>query len=72
MYVCVCNAINCRTVKRVVQDGATSIAGVFKAAGKSPQCGRCFPTVRGMIEEHRCCQAPAGAVADAALALAAE
>ncbi|ACJ00785.1 (2Fe-2S)-binding protein [Rhodospirillum centenum] len=51
MYVCVCNAINCRTVKRCVDDGAASIGGVFKATGKTPQCGRCFSTMREMIAE---------------------
>ena len=49
MYVCICNAINCKTVRRTVEDGASSIAGVFKACGKTPQCGRCFTTIKEMV-----------------------
>lgn len=49
MYVCVCNAINCKTVRKAAEGGARSIAGVFKHAGKQPQCGRCFPMMREMI-----------------------
>lgn len=51
MYVCICNAINCKTVRRTVEDGASSIASVFKACGKTPQCGRCFTTIREMVGE---------------------
>ncbi len=68
MIVCVCNAINCRTVRHTVTGGASSVAGVFKGCGKNPQCGRCFPTIRGMINEH----APAAANAPAMMAAAAE
>lgn len=71
MYVCVCNAITCRTVRKTVEEGAASVGGVFKAAGKKPQCGRCFPMVRSMIADH----APACAGhddIDSGLAIAAE
>lgn len=59
MYVCVCNAINCKTVRKAAEGGATSISGVFKHAGKQPQCGRCFPTMREMIGATGCNDAPA-------------
>lgn len=67
MYVCVCNAINCKSVRRTVEEGAASVAGVFKACGKSPQCGRCFTTIREMVGE-----AAAHACNDMAPAIAAE
>lgn len=67
MYVCVCNAINCKTVRRAAENGAGTVAGVFKSVGKTPQCGRCFTTMRGMIEEH----APASCV-PVSVAVAAE
>lgn len=51
MYVCICNAINCKTVRHSVNNGAGSIASVFKACGKTPQCGRCFTTIREMVGE---------------------
>lgn len=66
MYVCVCNAINCKSVRRTVEEGAASVAGVFKACGKSPQCGRCFTTIREMVGE------AANACTDMAPAIAAE
>ncbi|MFV3131025.1 (2Fe-2S)-binding protein [Niveispirillum sp. KHB5.9] len=53
MYVCICNAINCKTVRKSVNDGAGSVASVFKSCGKTPQCGRCFTTIRDMVGESR-------------------
>jgi len=53
MYVCVCNAINCRTVRQAVSGGADSVSSVFKHSGKKPQCGRCFTMIRDMVEEGR-------------------
>lgn len=54
MYVCVCNAINCKSVRHSVENGAASVASVFKACGKMPQCGRCFTTIKDMVGEvHR-------------------
>ncbi|MQP66305.1 bacterioferritin-associated ferredoxin-like protein [Niveispirillum sp. SYP-B3756] len=49
MYVCVCNAINCKSVRRTVENGASSVASVFKACGKTPQCGRCVSMIRDMV-----------------------
>lgn len=68
MIVCVCNAINCKSVRRSVDDGARSIAGVFKSCGKTPQCGRCFTTIRGMVSE----AAPAAHHTGCTVAMAAE
>jgi len=53
MYVCICNAINCRTVRRTVDEGAANVSGVFKSLAKTPQCGRCFSTMRDIIAEQR-------------------
>lgn len=68
MIVCVCNAINCKSVRRSVDDGARSIASVFKSCGKTPQCGRCFSTIRGMVGEG----APASHNTGSMVAIAAE
>ena len=68
MYVCICNAINCKTVRHSVNSGAGSVAGVFKACGKTPQCGRCFSTIREMVGEGR----PANSCGDLVPAIAAE
>ena len=66
MYVCICNAINCRQVRRALDDGARSVAQVFQSADKRPVCGQCVPTMRDMIGE-RC-----AAEAESGFALAAE
>jgi bacterioferritin-associated ferredoxin len=42
MYVCLCNALKCRDVKAAAEAGARDVAGVFKACGAKPKCGRCF------------------------------
>lgn len=68
MYVCICNAINCKTVRHSVNNGAGSVAGVFKSCGKTPQCGRCFSTIREMVGESR----PANCGGDLSPAIAAE
>lgn len=68
MYVCICNAINCKTVRHSVNNGASSVAGVFKACGKTPQCGRCFTTIREMVGD----ASPANNCADHIPAIAAE
>lgn len=57
MYVCVCNAINCKSVRRTVENGASSVASVFKACGKTPQCGRCVTMIKDMVgaaRQHAC------------------
>jgi bacterioferritin-associated ferredoxin len=51
MYVCVCNAINCRTVRQAVGEGARTVSAVFRSTGKAAQCGRCTATMRDMIAE---------------------
>lgn len=68
MYVCICNAINCKTVRHSVSNGAGSIASVFKACGKTPQCGRCFSTIKEMVGE----ALPANSCSGLASAIAAE
>lgn len=53
MYVCICNAFTDRHVKQVLEQGGRSPACVFRARGCQPQCGKCVPTLREMLGEHR-------------------
>ncbi|GMV64061.1 (2Fe-2S)-binding protein [Parvibaculum sp.] len=55
MIVCVCNAKNCRTVREVLANAphVDTPAAAHRAMGCKPQCGRCLPTLAGMIEEVR-------------------
>jgi bacterioferritin-associated ferredoxin len=49
MYVCICQAIRERDVDAAVQSGARRPADVFRACGKSPQCGGCAADMRRHI-----------------------
>ncbi len=55
MIVCVCNAKNCRTVREVLTQAPhiDTPAAAHRAMGSTPQCGRCLPTIAGMISEVR-------------------
>ena len=53
MYVCICNALNERSVKMAAANGAGSVGSVFKTHGCRPQCGRCLSHMRSMLEESR-------------------
>jgi bacterioferritin-associated ferredoxin len=73
MYVCICNALKERDVRRVATGCATPTA-VYRALGCETRCGRCVPTVRGILAE---CSAGNGgldatATQPAAFAMAAE
>jgi len=52
MYACICNALKEREVRRVAPDCATTLQ-VYRALGCQPQCGRCGPTLRGILAESR-------------------
>jgi len=52
MYVCICNALKDRELA-AASKGARTVAEVFRACGKRPQCGKCLPDVAEMIEASR-------------------
>ena len=49
MYICICMAIREREVDAAVRAGAKRPADVFRACGKSPQCGTCACEMRERI-----------------------
>jgi bacterioferritin-associated ferredoxin len=51
MYVCICRAIREREVDAAVRAGARRPADVFRACGKSPQCGTCACDMRERIAQ---------------------
>jgi len=54
MIVCVCNAKNDRAVREALCGGQISTpAGVHRAMGCKPQCGRCLPHLASLIDEAR-------------------
>ena len=51
MYVCICRAIRERDVDAAVRAGARKPSDVFRACGKSPQCGTCACDLRERIAQ---------------------
>ena len=51
MYVCVCNGIRERQVRKAVKDGAETVGKVFKAHGCKADCAQCINCMRDVIEE---------------------
>jgi bacterioferritin-associated ferredoxin len=49
MYVCLCNGFTDRQVLSVADEGCCSTAGVYRALGARPRCGKCVPTVLGIL-----------------------
>jgi bacterioferritin-associated ferredoxin len=49
MYVCLCNGFTDRQVLSVADEGCCSTAGVYRALGAQPRCGKCVPTVLGIL-----------------------
>ena len=68
MYLCVCKGLTDRAVTQAADQGAATVAQVFKRCGQKPQCGRCFNAIREALESHP--RRPL--VYDPALAVAAE
>jgi len=57
MYICICKAIREREVDEAVRAGARRPSDVFRACGKSPQCGSCACDMRERIAQtliHEC------------------
>lgn len=57
MFVCICNALNERTVSDILATGGGAVdtpAAIHRAAGCKPQCGRCLPDMADMIRENQC------------------
>ena len=50
MYVCICNALRERDVRRVAPDCGNA-AQVYRALGCATRCGRCVPVVRSILAE---------------------
>ncbi len=52
MIVCVCNRINCRSVREAVAAGARSPQAVQAHHGCRFNCGKCSTTLGEMISDH--------------------
>lgn len=53
MYVCNCNGIRARDVRAVIDQGGCKPVHVFRHCQSKPQCAKCLPDMRRMIEAQR-------------------
>lgn len=51
MYVCLCNGLTDRQVRRTATATGCSAAGVYRLLGVRPQCGKCLPMVREILRD---------------------
>lgn len=53
MYVCVCNALNEKTVREAAQkmQRDTSILKIYESLDAKPQCGKCLCHARDICNE---------------------
>ena len=51
MIICVCNAINCKSVRAAVEAGADNPKAVQAHHGCKFQCGKCRSSIGEMISE---------------------
>lgn len=59
MIICVCNRINCRSVREAVDAGARSPKAVQAHHGCKINCGKCSTAIGEMIAEKMDRQTPA-------------
>ena len=52
-YVCLCNSVSERMVRRAIDDGATSIDEVGASCGAGTTCHGCHDTIDDLLDEHR-------------------
>jgi len=52
MYICLCHGITDRQIRRVVDEGASSLGEVQLQLPVGGCCGRCEPAARELIREH--------------------
>ncbi|HET6631699.1 MAG TPA: (2Fe-2S)-binding protein [Rhodanobacteraceae bacterium] len=51
MYVCVCNAVTDRAIRRAARDGVRTFEELRATTGCSGGCGCCEPTARKLFAE---------------------
>ncbi|KCZ89005.1 (2Fe-2S)-binding protein [Hyphomonas jannaschiana] len=62
MIICVCNALNCKSVRAAVEAGADSPKAVQAHHGCRFQCGKCRSSIGEMIAETDIDRGPAPAL----------
>ena len=53
MYVCNCNGLTLSQVKKALDERPQDEFEVYRRYDCEPQCGRCVPEIRAMLESMR-------------------
>jgi bacterioferritin-associated ferredoxin len=53
MYVCNCNGLTKRQVRQAIENQPGDVMAVYRYHECQPQCGRCVPEIREMLDEAR-------------------
>jgi bacterioferritin-associated ferredoxin len=61
MYVCLCHAITDREFCAHAADEGRTVSAVYRSLGAKPQCGKCVPYVRQLLQ--RLIETPQQAIA---------
>jgi len=51
MIVCLCQGINCSTVRQVIAEGASSVIEIDRACGAGGDCGACHAQLESLVDE---------------------
>ena len=52
MYVCICNAITDKQIRKAAESGVTSLWELQKELGVASNCGKCRETAVDILREH--------------------
>ena len=53
MYVCVCNAITDKQIRKAAKSGARDLSDLQRQLGAATGCGSCIETVAEILNESR-------------------
>jgi bacterioferritin-associated ferredoxin len=52
MVVCSCRAVNDRTIRAAIADGARTVDEVSARCAAASRCGGCWPELERLVAEH--------------------
>jgi bacterioferritin-associated ferredoxin len=53
MYVCICQAVTDKTIRRAAAEGVTTLRELTLRTGAGSQCGSCLPMAREILDDAR-------------------
>ena len=53
MYVCICNAVTDRQIRKAIDQGASSLHDLKRELGVASCCGKCAATACRILDEHQ-------------------